>query len=382
MGSNLNGTVQAIGTGAVESSADVNSSLIVNIIFGVIATLLAFIGLAIACYQLKLLRLPRELPNRVSNDGITEIGFTLEYDKPGLAIADFGEYETFPDARKAARSLINFHLVLAGRTLAVWRLLEAAASSEYEGFASPGSPFSEWGEWLIKDNLKSKRAWFGLSKPSSKQVPTPNNKQLMAIARAAKRAGISGNYLDSEIIAEKLMKAISNKWGERAVACLEVMMYRQGAFDDALENPYDPGAPIERPQLQLPPYLKCTLCVDDQGNNVLCDLLDRVGNKTGSSNMIPTQSAVEQRACSQYWYAEEQRCIVRAKKLPEFKGRQCWASRQVVECGGGMLANEYLREKADCMNYHPTWWREDSAECSQPEPFRFFRQIMAGFWPD
>ncbi|RDA85550.1 hypothetical protein CP532_3307 [Ophiocordyceps camponoti-leonardi (nom. inval.)] len=386
MSSNLNATVQTTGTGAVEPSANVNSSLIVNIIFGVTATVVGLFGLAVACYQLKLLRLSREPSSGESKFVLSEIGFTLGYDNPGLAIADFGDYETSPDALRAARSLINFHFVLVGRTLAVWRLLKAAASSEYEGFARPGSSFSDWGRWLMQDDVKYKRAWFGLSKPSSKQAPSPNSAQRKAVERAARRAGIgiSGNNLDSDFTAEELMKAISYKWGERTVACLKVMMYRQGAFDDALENPIDPGAPIERPELYLPPYLECTLCDDGRGSKVLCDLLDRRGNQSlDIPNMFPTKSAIEQKACSQYWYAREQRCIVSANKLPEFKGHQCWASGRLIDCGGGLSASKYLLEKAECMSYQPsTWWREGSAKCKPPGPFRFFQEIIAGIWPD
>ncbi|RCI15260.1 hypothetical protein L249_6693 [Ophiocordyceps polyrhachis-furcata BCC 54312] len=297
------------------------------------------------------------LPTRVLNRR-SEIGFTLEYANLGLAIVDFGEYKTSPNALKTARTLINFHSVLAGR-----------------------SSFSEWGRWLIQDDAKYKRAWFGFSKPTSKQAPSPNADQLEEVERAAKRAGISIIHRDSDLIAEELMKVISYKWGERTVACLEVMMYRQGAFDNALENPVDPSAPAERPELHLPPYLECALCDDGGGSRVLCDLLDRGGNQTlDIPNVMPTKSATEQRACSQYWYAKEQRCIVSAKKLPEFKGRQCWASGRVVECGGGMSASKYLLAKAEC--YQPAWWREGSATCKAPEPFRFFREIIAGIWPD
>ncbi|PFH57207.1 hypothetical protein XA68_15387 [Ophiocordyceps unilateralis] len=288
-------------------------------------------------------------------------GYSFTYSKKKPNVVNFDVSIVWLDALDLSRNIILFHSALVGRSFLVGRFLRAAVACEFDGFAGPSSAFSKWAAWLSADDVdKQTRLMFGLL--PGRPATTESNQSHM-FHRAAERVGVWGQNKSSEETADELLKIINIKWGEKTSACLQVLMYRQGAYDFALDDPEDRAVKVERPTLNLPPYFHCPLCRDHLGMEVLCDILDRGEEQDKGLDLKPTQTAINQRNCMEYWDSQRQKCVLMAKDLSEFKNRNCTFKETQIQCGGGLSAHRYLQYKAECQPASVRRWIAATAKC-------------------
>ncbi|PHH72361.1 hypothetical protein CDD80_4586 [Ophiocordyceps camponoti-rufipedis] len=300
----------------------------------------------------------KRFPQRVL-EGAEEGGFVIILHNHEPAMVDFDASDSRLEPLVVASNVIHFHGLLTGKGYMVIRLLMAAAACQYDGFPGPDSAFSRWISWLSHGNSGSTAP---LSRLPGKFSFWTQEDELTTFVGASSRVG-PGTYDES---IDRILRALTWKWGERTIACLQLLMYRQGSFDAAFQPVDDGAGPAKRPGLHLPPYFVCPLCPDGNGVRVLCDLVDRKDSEEDEQqlfSMEPTKMAFDQRACPEYWDSRRQQCVAMARDLMELRAHACFHDDVQIPCGGGLSARRYLAAKARCRPSNARSWSEASAEC-------------------